>query len=122
MLIGVLIGIAVGLFFMMHSNFHSAVLLVNQDNNYLFRLRKDVSFFNKPIVKKTLERIPNNAYVIIDISRADFIDKDIVEEINNFLCHAHLKRIKIDIKKSNQKETLDLINHLEALKNSSLAL
>lgn len=121
MLVGVLIGIAVGLFFMMHSNFHSAVLLVHQDNNYLFRLRKDVSFFNKPIVKKMLERIPTNTYVIIDISRADFIDKDIVEEINNFLCHAHLKKIKIDIKKSNQKETLDLINHLEELKTNGLA-
>lgn len=122
MLIGVLIGIAVGLFFMMHSNFHSAVLLINQDNNYLFRLRKDVSFFNKAIVKKTLERIPNNTYVIIDISRADYIDKDIVEEINNFLCHAHLKGIKIDIKKNNQKETLTLIRHLEQLKTNGLAL
>lgn len=107
---GILIGIAVGLFFMIRSNFRSAVLVVNDDNKYLFRLRKDVSFLNKPIVKKKLEDVPKNASVLIDATRADFIDKDVIEEINNFMVHAHLKNIKVEIKKSTHKPTHLLFN------------
>ena len=100
LLIGIVIGIAVGLFFMIRSNFRSSVMVVNDDSNYLIRLRKDVSFLNKPIVKKKLEDVPENASVLIDATRADYIDKDVIEEINNFLCHAHLKNIRVEIKKS----------------------
>jgi MFS superfamily sulfate permease-like transporter len=62
-------------------------------NKYLFRLRKDVSFLNKPIIKNKLEKVPANSYVLIDAARADFIDKDIVEVIEDFLKHASLKGI-----------------------------
>ncbi len=109
LLVGILVGIIVGLFFMVRSNFRSSVFVVNDQNNYLIRFRKDVSFLNKPIVKKKLEDVPANAFVLIDTTRADFIDKDVIEEINNFLCHAHLKNIRVDIKKSLQKPMHDLI-------------
>jgi MFS superfamily sulfate permease-like transporter len=107
---GIIVGIGVGLFFMIKSNFHSSVFIVSDDDKYLFRLRKDVSFLNKPIVKKKLEEIPSNAFVIIDATRADFIDKDVIEEINNFMVHAHLKNIKVEIKKSNHKPEHLLFN------------
>ncbi|MFZ4056680.1 MAG: SulP family inorganic anion transporter [Ferruginibacter sp.] len=97
---GIIVGIGVGLFFMIRSNFHSAVLVVNDTNKFLFRFRKDVSFLNKPIIKKKLEEVPENSYVLIDATRADYIDKDIIEEVNNFLVHAHLKNITVEIKKS----------------------
>jgi len=103
LLIGIGIGIIVGLFFMVRSNFRSSVFVVYDNNNYLVRLRKDVSFLNKPIVKVKLEKVPENAFVIIDATRADFIDKDIIEEINNFIIHAHLKNITVEVKKSLNK-------------------
>jgi MFS superfamily sulfate permease-like transporter len=103
LLVGILIGIGVGLFFMIRSNFRSSVFVVNDNNHFLIRLRKDVSFLNKPIVKKSLEDVPANAFVLIDATRADFIDKDIIEEVNNFLVHAHLKNIRVEIKKSVNK-------------------
>ena len=78
--------------------------MVNDENKYLFRLRKDVSFLNKPILKIKLEEVPANAFVLIDITRADFIDKDVSEVINDFLKHAHLKNIKVKIKRSNMKK------------------
>lgn len=103
LLTGIVIGILVGLFFMVRSNFRSSVFVVNDENKYLMRLRKDVSFLNKPIVKNKLEEVPRDSYVLIDATRADFIDKDIIEEINNFLRHAHLKNIKVEIKRSEYK-------------------
>jgi MFS superfamily sulfate permease-like transporter len=101
---GVIIGCVVGLFFVIRSNFKSAVFVVNDANKYLFRLRKDVSFLNKPIVKNKLEKVPANSYVLIDATRADFIDKDIIEVIEDFLKHAPLKGITVELKKSNHKE------------------
>src|SRR5690606_8313564 len=74
LLVGILIGCVVGLFFVMRSNFKSAVFIVSDENRYLFRLRKDVSFLNKPIIKQKLARVPNNSFVVIDATRADYID------------------------------------------------
>ncbi len=45
-----------------------------------------------------LEAVPEKAYVLIDAARADFIDKDVIEEINNFMKHAYLKNIYVEIK------------------------
>lgn len=104
LLIGVLIGIGVGLFFIIRSNFKTSVFIVHDHNKYLIRLRKDVSFLNKPIIKNKLEEIPENASVLIDASRADFIDKDIVEVIEDFSIHAPLKNIRVEIKRSDNKE------------------
>jgi MFS superfamily sulfate permease-like transporter len=103
LLVGILIGILVGLFFMIRSNFQTSVFMINDHTNYLLRLRKDVSFLNKPLVKSKLESIPENSFIIIDASRADFIDKDVIDVINEFLEHAHLKNIKVEIKKSLHK-------------------
>jgi MFS superfamily sulfate permease-like transporter len=100
LLIGVLIGMAVGLFFVIRSNFRSSVFVVNDESQYLFRLRKDVSFLNKPIVKNRLEEVPENASVLIDVSRADFIDRDVVETIEDFMIHAPLKNITVSIRHS----------------------
>lgn len=101
LLIGVMIGIGVGLFFVIRSNFKTSVFIVHDHNKYLIRLRKDVSFLNKPIIKNKLEEIPENASVLIDASRADFIDKDIIEVIEDFSIHAPLKNIRVEIKQNN---------------------
>jgi MFS superfamily sulfate permease-like transporter len=97
---GVFIGIGIGLLFVLRSNFRSAVFVVHDASNYLFRLRKDVSFLNKPIIKNKLEEVPENSYVMIDASRADFIDRDVVEVIEDFMIHAPLKNIKVELKTS----------------------
>jgi MFS superfamily sulfate permease-like transporter len=130
LLIGVLIGIGVGVFFVMRTNFRSSVFVVHDENKYLFRLRKDVSFLNKPIVKNKLEKVPEDSEVIIDASRADFIDKDVIEVIEDFLIHAPLKNIVAEVKTSpfkthgfspkvleNNKQEADLIRKHEKAVN-----
>ena len=104
LLVGILIGCAIGLFFVMRSNFKSALFVVHDNHKYLFRLRKDVSFLNKPIIKRKLEKVPENAYVLIDAARADFIDKDVVEVIEDFMKHAYLKNITVEFKRSVYKD------------------
>ncbi|HRB50228.1 MAG TPA: SulP family inorganic anion transporter [Niabella sp.] len=94
---GIIIGIGIGLFFVFRSNFRKAVFVVNDDMRYLFRLRKDVSFLNKAIIKQKLEEVPENGEVIIDTKRADYIDRDIVETIEDFALHAPLKNITLKL-------------------------
>lgn len=101
---GVAIGIVIGLIFVLRTNFRSAVFVVNDAKNYLFRFRKDVSFLNKPIVKNKLEKVPEGSFVMIDASRADFIDKDVVEVIEDFMMHAPLKDIRVELKKSSFRD------------------
>ena len=98
LLIGISIGIAVSLIFIIRSNFKTAVMVVNDNNNYLIRFQKDVSFLNKPIIKRELELVPESANLVIDVARAEYIDKDVIDEVNNFLYHAHLKNIKVELK------------------------
>jgi MFS superfamily sulfate permease-like transporter len=95
---GVLIGMGVGLYFIVKSNFKRAVLIVHDNNNYLFRLRQHVAFLNKGIIRKELEKVPENAYVIIDATKATFIDRDVAEEIEDYVLHAPLKKIKVELK------------------------
>jgi MFS superfamily sulfate permease-like transporter len=81
------------------------VFVVHDANKYLFRLRKDVSFLNKPIIKNKLEAVPENSSVIIDALRADFIDKDVIEVIEDFMKHAQLKDIKVELRSSIRNTT-----------------
>jgi MFS superfamily sulfate permease-like transporter len=63
-----------------------------------------VSFLNKPIIKNKLEEVPENSFVLIDASRADFIDKDVVEAIEDFMIHAPLKDIRVEVKYSQMRD------------------
>lgn len=106
---GVLIGIAVGIFFIIRSNFRTAIFTVVDNNNYFIRLRKDISFFSKARLKVIFENIPQDASVIIDLTKAEFIDKDIIDTINEFKINAVVKNITISIKKSLYNESHKLV-------------
>lgn len=109
LLMGILIGIIVSFIFILYGNFKSSMIIVNSENGYLLRFRKDVSFLNKAQVKKMLDKIPANSQVLIDVSKADFIDKDVIEVLNDFKANANLKKIKTDVKKNNFNDLHKLI-------------
>lgn len=108
---GVLVGICVGLFYVIRNNFRAAVFAVHEKNNHLIRLRKDVSFFIKPILKNRLEKIPANSNLIIDVFHAEHIDRDVIDTINEFLKHAHLKSIHCTIKTNPHNKQHQLIEN-----------
>ena len=97
---GVVVGLVFGLFYVIRNNFRTAVFSIQDDNNHLIRLRKDVSFFIKPILKQKLEEVPENANLILDIFHAEHIDRDVIDTINDFASHAHLKNIRLEIKRN----------------------
>ena len=95
---GVLIGLVVGTFFVIRTNHHSAMTLVSQENNYLLRFNKDVSFVNKSELKDKLSSIPSHSHLIIDGSKSTFIDSDIYDVVADFEESARYRDIEIELK------------------------
>ncbi len=107
LLIGISIGMAVGLFFVIKSNFNEAIQLTKDHSNYLLKLNKDVTFLNKSGLRTTLQEIPKGSYVIIDGTKSIFIDNDISEVIEDFIETAPNRGISVELKKSSSS-----YNHL----------
>jgi len=97
LLVGIGIGLVVGLFFVIKTNFHRSVLVTERNGNYLVKLQKDVSFLNKAILIKELGQIPEGSKVVLNASMARFIDHDIQEVLNDFIATAESKNITLVI-------------------------
>ena len=96
---GMAIGIVCGLFFVIKANFHSAITLTQDGKHYLLRLQKDVSFLNKALLRTYLDTVAGDSYLIIDGSKAQFIDQDIMETIQDFVNAAKDDNITVELKK-----------------------
>jgi MFS superfamily sulfate permease-like transporter len=103
---GITIGILVGLFYTFRSNFKSSVFIIKDEYRYLMRFRKDVSFLNKSLIKRTLANIPDDSALILDPTKAEFIDKDVIDVVNDFLINAESRNIRVYIKKKPGKEDI----------------
>lgn len=95
---GVFMGIMVAIFFILKSNFRKSIIVVNDKRNYLLRFTKDASFLNKATLREIFHRIPSDSSMIIDGSKAGFIDHDIKDLIADFVETSKIKNIKIELK------------------------
>jgi MFS superfamily sulfate permease-like transporter len=100
LLVGVAIGVLVGIFYVIRSNFHSAIVIAHEGDEYLIRFAKDVSFLNKPALLRVFSTIPDGASVMIDGTKAQFIDHDIVDAIDDFLISARARNIHVELRRS----------------------
>jgi len=98
LLTGVLLGFVCGVFFVIRTNHREGIAVVSQNSNYLFRFTKDASFVNKNEFRRKLRELPNNSHLVIDGTRALFIDRDIMEIVEDFRQLAPYKKIEIELK------------------------
>lgn len=96
LLLGIGIGLALGVFFVIRTNHHSVITLVSRDNQYLMRFNKDATFVNKSEIKQKLMGIPNGATLYIDGSKALYIDQDIYDIVNEFRLAATFRGITVE--------------------------
>jgi carbonic anhydrase len=52
-------------------------------------------------MKGILESIPDGTSVLVDATKSDFIDRDIIDMVNDFIINAETRGIKVYIKFSN---------------------
>jgi MFS superfamily sulfate permease-like transporter len=97
LLVGIAIGMAIGLLFVLKANFQHSISLTRHGSSYLLRFNKDVSFLNKAYLRQLLASIVHDAHVTIDGRRARFVDQDILETIGDFLKEAPDRRIVVTV-------------------------
>lgn len=100
LLVGILIGVMIGFIFVIRSNYRESITLTQHNDNYLLRFNKDIFFINKPQLRKNLELIPDNVSVLVDATRANFIDFDIMESIKDFIESSKVRNIDVELRKT----------------------
>ena len=93
---GIIMGVIVGLFFVIRSNYHYAITLKREGDKYFLNFNKDVSFLSKAHLRDLLLSIEEDSTLLIDCTRAQFIDHDIMELLQDFIKSAPDDNITID--------------------------
>ncbi len=114
LLVGMAIGMVIGLFFVIKANYHAAITLIQDGRHLTLMFNKDVSFLNKALLRKLILHIPANSSVVLDASKARFIDYDIMEILTNFLATAPDDNIDIKV--------VDLYGKEKMLKHQSIVI
>ena len=105
---GIVIGIFIGLFFVIKANYSAAISFIQDGSHYVLSFNKDVSFLNKALLRIFILRIEANSSVTIDASKAQFIDHDILETIEDFLATAPDDDITVEVIDLYGKEKIKL--------------
>jgi MFS superfamily sulfate permease-like transporter len=88
---GIGIGMVFALFFILRRNYkyayHYHKEVVQKDEVIRLTLSEDVTFLNKGSLALTLTNLPDNCKVIIDGSKSQSIDYDVLETIHDFKKH-----------------------------------
>lgn len=100
LLIGIGIGMVVGFAYIVKTNLTKAIVTVHDKEQYLIRFHKDVSFLQKSYLSEVLEKIPDNAEVVIDGSKSVFVDADIVDLLQDYLKRSKNHNHRVHIQKS----------------------
>ena len=104
---GVSIGLVLGFFFILKDNAKAGSYLrrdpapdnaENEDTLLHLRLPEHVSFLNKASIVTTLEQLPAGSRVLLDGSRSDVIDHDVLEAIEAFRQAAPARGIELELR------------------------
>lgn len=103
LLIGVGIGLAVSLFFILKGNIRLAYFFKKEEHQegetIHIDLAQEVSFLNKAAIKNTLGHLPENSKVVINAGNTVYIDYDVLMLIKDFVNYGSVdKNIKVVLK------------------------
>ncbi len=103
LLTGVMVGLVVGLGVVLKASYYSAIMVIEDGDHSLIRFTKDVTFVHKLKLKKALMALKDGTKVIIDGSRAMFIDHDIYELVQDFVQTAPQRNIEVELHNMDNK-------------------
>jgi carbonic anhydrase len=128
LLIGVLIGLASSLFFLMRSNFRTPFSMeqyrLHIGEVIKLELPNQVSFLNKATIKTALWDIPANSKVLIDASNADYIDEDVLETIQDYRVAAAERNVLLNVvglrEKYQHHDSMEFVPFLDKVTRDNL--
>ena len=88
LLVGVLIGLATSLAFILHSNYRRPLLrfMERHVSGDVLRIEfaNQVSFLNRAVLEQALDAVPADGHVMLDARNTDYIDPDVLDLIEDF--------------------------------------
>lgn len=88
LMVGVLIGLATSLAFILHSNYRRPLLrfMERHVSGDVLRIEfaNQVSFLNRAALEQALDSVPADGHVVLDARNTDYIDPDILDLIEDF--------------------------------------
>ncbi len=101
LLIGVLIGLLISVYFIVSNNFKAEYKItktMHQGIETLYiKLNSNVTFLNKVKLRKALDEVAEYSVLTIDGSECNFIDYDILEIISEYQSKAHDRHIELHL-------------------------
>jgi len=117
---GVIIGLGVGIFFVVRASFYSAILVVREGKDVFFRFTKDLTFIHKIKLRQELDKLEDGCHIYIDGSRAMYIDPDAFEMIQDFMDKAGKRGISVQLKDVSIRKQIIKTPKLEKKRNGIL--
>lgn len=120
LLVGIIIGVSVGAFFVLLYNFRSPFkvgVAGSVDNHKIeFTFSEHITFLNKATILKAFGQIPKNSVVTIDASKTKEMDADVIEIIEDFITSSVKKDIEVKTIgfPITEIETHDPLQHLDS--------
>lgn len=94
---GVIVGILVGVVFVLRQNAQGAVAVSRDEGGaWSFRFRRDATFITKPQLLSALDEVDDGARVVIDAS-GEYVDQDVKEAIAGFIDDAKHRNIQVQL-------------------------
>ncbi|URW76748.1 SulP family inorganic anion transporter [Sphingomonas donggukensis] len=110
LLVGIVIGLAVGFVFVIARNFRTAITYIHEGHDVLVRARRNLYFIHKVELQRVLTQIPDNSNVMIDLSSTSYVDLDNVDIINAFIKGAEFRDITVVVRGDISQRSAALIN------------
>jgi MFS superfamily sulfate permease-like transporter len=112
LLIGVLIGFAYSIFFLVKHTYRAGFSLQESSRGHIrhftVNLALNVSFLNKERIKLMLDGIPPYSEVVINGQNSVYIDHDILEIIQDYRAKAHQRHIELSLVNIPEVQTIEL--------------
>ena len=110
LLVGIGIGMVVGFVFVIGRNFRPAITFACEGHDCLIRARRNLYFIHKYELQRELNKVPDNANVLIDLSSTSYVDLDNVDILNAFIKGAAYRNIKVVVRGDIAERSAPLIN------------
>ena len=102
LLVGILLGLAVGIFTILINSYkNSHFLHIEDKSNGIHRIKmelaEEVTFLNKGAIQRELNSLPKNSYVTLDVTKTKALDLDILEILDDFAVTAERRNITMKL-------------------------
>ncbi len=100
LLTGIIVGMIFGIFNILMSNYRTPFIFEKGDRKrkeIILRLGQEVSFLNKGSLIRALNKLESGCKVVIDASKSETVDFDIIEVVKDFKEMAKHKNIDVEV-------------------------